>query len=412
MQKRMRWLRLIQWSRNPMPEFAQDNLTPRLMPDAQYYSEAPGRVNLLGEHVDYNGGAVLPMAINRLVRIEAKLEKGGTFHIEAIDLGKSVDFSLNSVESKKDVNGKQLPGWALYPAGVAWVLKKEGFPVKGIHAAFRSSVPVGAGLSSSAAVEVAFAAIWQVVGDWKADPLKLAILCQRAENQYVGVNCGLMDQFASACGVEGSAVWFDTRSYESRAVKLPENTVVVVADTGVRRGLVSSAYNERRASCEEALRHFQGAIPGIKTLREVSIDDFNRFSAGLAEIPLKRSRYIVHECARMDHALDVLSLNDATAFGRLMNETHSGLRDDYEVSCAELDALAETAWKLPGCYGSRLTGAGFGGCTVSLVERVDMNGFVAGLKAGYLGRTGRNAEVYICEAVSGAKAGKFPSCGS
>jgi galactokinase len=206
--------------------------------------------------------------------------------------------------------------------------------------------------------------------------------------------------------VEGSAVWFDTRSHESKAVKLPENTVVVVADTGVRRGLVSSAYNDRRASCEEALRHLQIAIPGIKTLREVSIGEFNRFSAGMAEIPLKRSRYIVHECARMDQALDVLSRNDATSFGGLMNDTHAGLRDDYEVSCAELDAMVETAWKLPGCYGSRLTGAGFGGCTVSLVERAKVNGFVAGLKTGYQERIGGNAEVYICEAVSGAKAGK------
>ncbi len=390
-----------------MPESAQDNPAARLMPDAHYFSMAPGRVNLLGEHVDYNGGAVLPMAINRLVRVEAKLEKGSTFHIEAIDLGKSVDFSLDSMESKKDMNGKKLPGWALYPAGVAWVLKNEGYRVKGIHAAFNSSVPVGAGLSSSAAVEVAFAALWQAVGDWKADPLELAILCQRAENQYVGVNCGLMDQFASACGVEGSAVWFDTRSHESRAVKLPEDTVVVVADTGIRRGLVNSAYNDRRTSCEEALRHFQGAIPGIKTLREVSIDEFNRFSVGLAEIACKRSRYIVHECARMDQSLDVLSRNDATAFGKLMNETHAGLRDDYEVSCAELDAMAETAWKLPGCYGSRLTGAGFGGCTVSLVERGKVDEFVAGLKAGYQERIGRNAEVYICEAVSGVKAGSY-----
>jgi galactokinase len=389
-----------------MPESAQNNPAARLMLDGQYYSEAPGRVNLLGEHVDYNGGAVLPMAINRLVRIEAKLEKKGTFHIEAIDLGKSVEFSLDSMKLKKDLNGKLLPGWALYPAGVAWVLNEEGYPVKGIHAAFCSSVPVGAGLSSSAAVEVAFAALWQAVGDWKANPLELAILCQRAENQYVGVNCGLMDQFASACGVEGSAVWFDTRSHESKAVKLPENTVVVVADTGVRRGLVSSAYNDRRASCEEALRHLQIAIPGIKTLREVSIGEFNRFSAGMAEIPLKRSRYIVHECARMDQALDVLSRNDATSFGGLMNDTHAGLRDDYEVSCAELDAMVETAWKLPGCYGSRLTGAGFGGCTVSLVERAKVNGFVAGLKTGYQERIGGNAEVYICEAVSGAKAGK------
>jgi len=388
-----------------MPESAQRDPAVPMLPDAQYFSEAPGRVNLLGEHVDYNGGAVLPMAINRSVRIEAKVNNKGICRIDAIDLGKSVQFSLDSIELKTDKNGKPLPGWALYPAGVAWVLNNEGYCVKGIHAAFGSSVPVGAGLSSSAAVEVAFAALWQEVGDWKANPLELAILCQLAENQYVGVNCGLMDQFASACGVEGSAVWFDTRSHKSIAVKLPENTVVVVADTGVRRGLVGSAYNERRESCEEALRFFQGVIPGVESLRDVSIGNFNRFSAGLAEIPLKRARYIVHECARMDTSLDVLSRSDAVAFGTLMNECHAGLRDDYEVSCVELDAMAETAWKLAGCYGSRLTGAGFGGCTVSLVERAEVDGFVAGLHAGYQDRTGRNAEVYICEAVRGAKAG-------
>lgn len=386
-------------------------LTQKVPPSARYFSEAPGRVNLLGEHVDYNGGAVLPMAINRFVHIDADELPGELCRIEAYDLGESVEFSADSLQDKRDTTGKPLLPWALYPAGVAWVLKEHGFLVRGVNAVFHSTVPVGAGLSSSAAVEVAFAALWQVLGGWKATPLELAILCQRAENRYVGVNCGLMDQFASACGVEGSAVWFDTRSHESKAVRLPEQAVVVIADTGVRHDLASSAYNERRASCEEALRYFQEKLPGVKSLREVSVADFNRYSSGLEEIPLKRSRYIVHECARMDQALGVLSRSDAAGFGNLMNETHIGLRDDFEVSCPELDAMAEIAWSLPGCYGSRLTGAGFGGCTASLVERSRVDGFVLGLKKGYLDRTGRKAEVYVCDAVGGARAGRTEQTG-
>ena len=377
-----------------------------LMESAQFVSSAPGRVNLLGEHVDYNGGAVLPMAIDRYVRIEARRQEGGKICIEARDLGRIVEFSVGSLAEKVDTKGRNLPSWALYPAGVAWALVQHGLEVQGIQAVFNSSVPVGAGLSSSAAVEVAFGSLWQAMAGFSLPPLELAKICQLAENKYVGVNCGLMDQFASACGVAGSAVWFDTRTHESKPVKLPENTVIIVADTGVRRGLAGSAYNDRRASCEEALRHFQGFLPTIESLREVTPADFEKYSTGLGEIPLKRSRYIVLECARMDKALEFLSRHDAAEFGSLMKETHIGLRDDYEVSCPELDAMAEIAWVQPGCYGSRLTGAGFGGCTVSLVQREKAQQFEASLKEGYLGRTGKNAEVYICEAVGGAHAGR------
>lgn len=376
------------------------------MESAQFVSSAPGRVNLLGEHVDYNGGAVLPMAIDRYVRIEARRQEGGKICIEARDLGRIVEFSVGSLAKKVDTKGRNLPSWALYPAGVAWALLQHGLEVQGIQAVFNSSVPVGAGLSSSAAVEVAFGSLWQAMDGFSLPPLELAKICQLAENKYVGVNCGLMDQFASACGVAGSAVWFDTRTHESKPVKLPENTVIIVADTGVRRGLAGSAYNDRRASCEEALRHFQGFLPTIESLSEVTPADLEKYSAGLGEIPLKRSRYIVLECARMDKALEVLSRQDAAEFGSLMKETHIGLRDDYEVSCPELDAMAEIAWEQPGCYGSRLTGAGFGGCTVSLVQREKAEQFETSLKEGYLGRTGKNAEVYICEAVGGACAGK------
>jgi galactokinase len=211
-----------------------------LLPGARWQVIAPGRVNLLGEHVDYNDGAVLPAAIDRAMRLQARPSLDGLVRLHALDLKQSVSFSLEHLELKQDAAGDALPSWALYPAGVAWALQQHGLATLPFEAAFTSNLPMGAGLSSSAAVEVGFAALWQRLGGWQADRMTLAKLSQQAENRYVGVNCGLMDQFASANGIEGHALYFDTRSLAFRAVPLPADAAIIIADSRVRRSLANS----------------------------------------------------------------------------------------------------------------------------------------------------------------------------
>jgi galactokinase len=362
---------------------------------------APGRVNLLGEHVDYNDGPVLPAAIDRAVYLAATEEPGRTVVLYAVDLGEETCIELDQLESKSCRQGEELPGWALYPAGVARVLQDAGLEVNGVRVAYASDVPIGAGLSSSAAVEVGFAALWQAIGGWQVERLKLAQLCQRAENEYVGVACGLMDQFASACGVEGHALYFDTRSLEWQAAPLPRGTALVIADSGVRRDLTTSAYNERRAACEQAVSMLREYLPNIQALRDVKVTEFAAYSVMLPEVIRRRAEHVVKEIARVESALNALKRDDKQAMGALMYAGHKSLRELYEVSTPELDALVDLSRDLLGCIGARLTGAGFGGCTINLVEAEQAQEFIQDLNAGYLERTGRQAQVYLCRASQG-----------
>ena len=301
-----------------------------------------------------------------------------------------------------------MPGWALYPAGVAWALLNKGFNVSGLDVVYSSDIPIGAGLSSSAAVEMAFAVLWQALAGWEADRMTLARICQMAENQYVGVNCGLMDQFASAHGVARHALYFDTRSLDWRPLPLPPGTAVVVADSGVRRELANSAYNERLTSCEQAVELLRSRLPAIKTLRDVSSDQLHANADMLSAEIYKRARYVVAEINRVNLASECLMKDDAKGFGRLMLASHQSLRDMYEVSCPELDALVEIASGLSGCFGARLTGAGFGGCTVNLIELEKADDFIEKLKNEYSRKMQRDAEVYLCQASRGAYAEKIP----
>jgi galactokinase len=367
-------------------------------------TRSPGRVNLLGEHVDYNDGFVLPMAIDLSVSIAAVPSGDDIVTIYAADLDEFVTFRLDNLDAKQDADGKLLPSWATYPAGVAWVLRQEGRVVKGIKAAFASNVPIGAGLSSSAAVEVGFAVTWRLLGGWQADAMTVARLCQRAESKYIGVNCGLMDQFACACGVADHALKLDTRSFEWETVPLPPGSAVVVADSGVRRSLATSAYNERRAACEKAVELLQAYKPAIRSLRDITTVEFAAYAFFLPANVARRAEHVVKEIARVDDAVVALNRGDAKLFGGLMFAGHASLRDLYEVSCPELDAFVEIARGLPGCYGARLTGAGFGGCTVNLVDEKQVDAFVDGLKTGYAKKTGRQAQVYVCKASTGAEA--------
>lgn len=363
---------------------------------------APGRVNLLGEHVDYNGGPVLPAAIDRAVYLAASMIKSSEIKLVAPDLGEEVTFEIDSLDGKQDVDGNPLPGWALYPAGVAWALIKAGLRIEGLQAVYMSNVPIGAGLSSSAAVEMVFAIAWQAFGGWAADRMTLARLCQRAENEYVGVASGLMDQFASAHGIAGHALYFDTRSLEWHAVPLPPETVLVVADSGVRRSLTDSAYNERRAACEEAVAILRQDLPQIQSLRDISSADFDRFRHNLSTSVEMRAEHVVTEIERVHSAVIALETGDEETFGSLMYAGHTSLRDLYQVSTPELDILVEIAAQIPGCIGARLTGAGFGGCTINLVEDNRSQAFIHDLEDGYLQATGNEAQVYLCQASDGA----------
>jgi len=365
---------------------------------------APGRVNMLGEHVDYNDGIVLPAAIDRAVSLVAIPASERVVTLKAIDLGAGVSFNLEGLEAKCDTDGNPLPGWALYPAGVAWSLQAAGLPLRGMQAVFTSDVPIGAGLSSSAAVEVAFATAWQALGGWQVDKLALAKLCQRAENEYVGVSSGLMDQFASACGVEGHVLCFDTRSLEWEPVELPAGTAIVIADSGIRRSLTGSAYNDRRSACEQAVELLRQYLPKIKSLRDVSTVELAAYCTFLPEEIERRAEHVVKEIHRVGQAIIALRRGDARMFGGFMYASHKSLRDLYEVSIPELDSLVEISRSLTGIYGARLTGAGFGGCTVNLVAETHAHAFIQGLKDGYRGQTGREAQVYLCHASAGAEA--------
>lgn len=371
-------------------------------PTDPYVAIAPGRVNLLGEHVDYNDGIVLPVAIDRQVTLSFAPIEDPVLHLHALDFDQQISISLEKLEEKCDVNGEPLSSFALYPAGVAWALQQANLAVIGMQAAYSSNIPIGAGLSSSAAVEVAFAVAWQMLGGWQIPRMQLAQLCQLAENEYIGVQSGLMDQFASLFGVEQHALKFDTRSLVWAPIPLPENTAIVIADSQVRRTLAGSAYNERRNDCEIAVAILNNHLPEIKALRDVTPDDFNRYADNLPERVQKRARFVVEECARVEKAITYLQNGEAGEFGRMMFSCHEGLRDLYQVSHPELDNLVENASHLPGCLGARLTGAGFGGCTINLVEDLYVEKFIAGLSRTFTARTGKPAKVYHCHATNGA----------
>ncbi len=364
---------------------------------------APGRVNLLGEHVDYNDGFVLPAAIDRATYIAFSAGGSPLTSLLAVDMNDQAFFSLESARTRTQEGGPPLPEWALYPAGVLWALGEQGLDTSGMNAVYASNVPRGSGLSSSASVEMAFLLAWQTLGDWTLPPMQRALLGQKAENQYVGVNCGIMDQFASACGVENKLLLLDCRSLEWKTIPLPEDVSIVIADTTVRRKLTSGEYNKRRFACEEAVRLLKQDLPEIKSLRDVSVEEFNRSADKLPEEVYKRARHVVEEIERSRQAESLLEAGDVRRFGELMNQCHVSLRDLYEVSCPELDVMVDVAQSLEGCYGARLTGAGFGGCTVNLVASESANTFAKALAIGYKAQTKLQPEIYITRASNGAE---------
>jgi galactokinase len=363
---------------------------------------APGRVNLIGEHVDYNGGIVLPVAIDRAAWVAASLSRDAWTTLEGVDVGETVRFASDGLAAKLDVDGARLPSWAWYPAAVAWVLREHQREAAPVDAALASDVPIGAGLSSSAAIEVAFVRLWHALGSWQASDLELARLCQQSENAYVGVACGLMDPFTSLHGRRGYALLLDCRSFEWRPVSLPDATAIVISDTRVRRELAASEFNLRRRQCEEVVTILRRTMPDVQTLRDVSRAELEHRRAEISPLLFRRAQHVVEEIARVEAVIADVERGDASALGRAMTAAHRSGRDLYEVSSTELDVLVESAVQIEGCHGARLTGAGFGGCTVSLVDVGSAERFAEELSSAYRKATGQSPEVWICSAGDGA----------
>ncbi|MBS3933506.1 MAG: galactokinase [Truepera sp.] len=372
-----------------MKQALQQAFMARFGEAAKQLVRAPGRVNLIGEHTDYNDGFVLPLAIERAVWIALRPRNDRRVQLHALEFNSEGQFDLDHLE--------QASGWLEYPKGVAWALQEAGLELQGFDGVISGDVPRGAGLSSSAALELAVAKAFQVVSGFAWEPARMAQLAQRAENRWVGVNCGIMDQLVSAAGVAGHALLIDCRSLELTPVPLPPGSQVVILDTATRRGLVDSAYNERRRQCEAAARFF-----GVAALRDVSLAQFSAAADKLEPLMAKRARHVVSENERTLQAAEAMRRGDSVRLGQLMNASHASLRDDFEVSSAALNAMVETAQAHSGCFGARMTGAGFGGCAVALVAEAQITAFVAEVTAHYQQRTSLTPQVTVTMASQGA----------
>lgn len=360
-------------------------------------ARAPGRVNLIGEHTDYNDGYVLPIAIDRDILVAVSPVSGSNVSVFSVDFERSAEFSMADI--KREVKDT----WSNYPRGVAFKLLEKGIALSGANMAIQGNVPLGSGLSSSAALEVACAMAFQAMAGFEMPGLEMALLCQAAEHEFAGVNCGIMDQFVSRLGVKDHALFIDCRTLEFEPVPLPaENIKVVVSNTLKKHSLVASEYNTRRSQCEEAVAVLKNHINGITALRDVTPADLHAHGGNLSPIVRKRAEHVVSENARVLASVESLKQGDIKHFGELMNQSHDSLRDLYEVSCDELDIMVEAARKIPGVYGSRMTGGGFGGCTVSLVADAALDAFLETVPKEYQSRTSIIPELYVCAPESGA----------
>ena len=350
---------------------------------------APGRVNLIGEHTDYNDGFVLPMAIDRAIWIAVRPR------MDCIVRVRSLDFDEDSVFSLDDLNKEE--GWVEYLKGVAHIFQVKGYKLSGWDGVTMGDVPRGSGLSSSAALELATARVFASISNLEWNAVDMARLGQRAENDWVGVKCGIMDQMASAACRQGHALFLDCRSLEIQHVPLPAHVATIVMDTSTRRGLVDSAYNERRSQCEDAARFF-----GVNALRDVSLDEFEKRESGLGEVVRRRARHVITENQRVLDAVQAMRTNDVVRLGNILNAGHVSLRDDFEVTNEALNQIVEAAQMQPSCYGARMTGGGFGGCAVALVNEDETQTFVNAVEKVYQEESGLEPQIYVCRASAGA----------
>ena len=358
---------------------------------------APGRVNLIGEHTDYNDGFVLPATIGFSCWVAIGGRNDRKINIYSENYDESFEADLDTL--KVHATGK----WADYPLGVAWALENAGYRVQGANLYLLGEVPLGAGLSSSASVEVSTAYALLDLAHQPFEATKAALLCQKAENEFVGAHCGIMDQFVSCHGRVGSALLLDCRSLEFRLLQLPPEVHMVICNTMVQHKLGGSEYNVRRAQCEEGVRLLSKALPGIRALRDVSQDDLERNRGLLSETVFRRCRHVVSENARVLQAVAALEAGQIEALRQLTAASHRSLREDYEVSCRELDIMVDLAVKQKGVFGARMTGGGFGGCTINLVKAVDSDEFRRRVGQEYEAATGLIPNIYVCEASQGAE---------
>jgi galactokinase len=359
---------------------------------------APGRVNLLGEHTDYNDGFVMPCAIGFSTRVAISPRSDRKLVIRSEDFAEQLEFDLDHLPTR----GKGV--WSDYVLGIAVMLKNIGYPVSGASLLVRGEVPIGAGLSSSAAIEVASALALMSLNGNRLPLPEVAKLCQRTENEFIGARVGIMDQFVSCLGRAGHALLLDCRSLEFKLIPIPENIRLVICNTMVKHEHASGAYNRRREECDEGVKILRHSYPKATALRDISLEQLEQHKAEIPAIVYKRCLHVVSENQRVLEGGKYLTDGEVKRFGGLMRDSHHSLRDLFEVSCRELDIMVEIAQSLEGFCGGRMTGGGFGGCTVNLVTASSASRFAEQIAERYQGEIGIKPDVYVCSAANGASA--------
>ena len=362
---------------------------------------APGRVNLIGEHTDYNDGFVLPAAIGFSCWVAIAPRTDRKLVVYSDNLSETVEVNLDGLTPR--ATGK----WADYPLGVAWALERGGYRLRGANVYIDGEIPLGAGLSSSAAVEVSTGYALLDASGYEIDRKQLALLCQRAENEFVGARCGIMDQFVSCFGRVGHAVLLDCRSLDFRLLPLPAQIDLVICNTMVKHDLAANEYNARRMQCEEALQRLKEVLHQVRALRDVSLAQLEEHRTLLTHTLYKRCRHVITENARVQEAACAFESDEIGALKQLMADSHRSLRDDYQVSCSELDTMVEIASRQLGVYGARMTGGGLGGCTINLVARADSREFQRHVALEYEAATQIRPDIYISETSQGAEAVEY-----
>jgi galactokinase len=358
--------------------------------------QAPGRVNLIGEHTDYTGGLVMPAAIDFNTVAIVTPAKNGTSAIYSSNFHKEFHFDTHSLPQKAQQE------WTDYPMGVLWSLRQSGVTVPQFTMTLEGDVPVGAGLSSSASIEVAVAFAALALAGKSMPLVEIALACKRAENGFVGAQSGIMDQYIACCGVKGHALVIDTRELKSQPEPLPAEVRLVICNSMVKHAHAGGEYNERRAEVEEGSRAVRAVNPALRELRDATLEDLEKARPSMSEKAYRRCRHIITENIRVEAAAAALAAGDMKRMGQLMAEAHASYRDDFAASCPEVDLLVELAAQQPGIIGARLTGGGFGGCTVNLVEAAHAGAFRKSIHDAYLEHAGIDADIYLCQAAGGA----------